>query len=559
MRRNARRPLHRVGRALLAVAAGAGLLAGAGPFTTAQSVRALSPVVSHMTNSRLDAARQASPSSPIDPNGYRTCSNEQLVSEYSNPDSGSAYAAGYADVSKLGGAAVLGLPDGAFSSTTSPGDEVFYAQAVPGPPGPSGDFYYCILGKLHLDYRGQPEFPPSTATFMAYGFVPVTGTVHITQVPGGPPLTVVEYRNRSDPSSDQNQTQPSTDVITAEVSVRLSDVKADGVPLDVGPDCHTIRPLSSPDPVADPENNLVVLTGGSAPGEPTPRIMGLVGSGGAVAGTATIPPFTGCGADGNLDPLIDAAVSGPGNYMKMMLSATCAGIGTQPEQGVCSPGSLKPPNAPLWTISHSGSFTSSATLTMSFPLPGNYLVTCDSEIAGTIGPDPGGLPPRDVLGSFSWTKISNCTGGPAGWSWTVTPTGTVTFAPGYVFGGEAVGDMYGISWSVDGTGPVKGGATGTCSFSFNDQAEQSYPVSGVGPPQFAFVNPSSFEMGSIPGPINGGAVTWLVAQITGGNYCYHSHILGAPAGIFGSAGATSTQVLISAAYQLPPGITITSP
>jgi hypothetical protein len=579
MRRKVRRPLHGMGRSLLAVAVWGGLLAGAGSVTAVQPIRTPS-YVGHTTVLRPATPRQAASSSPIDPTGYKFCSNPQNLppSQAGPPAQGSAYAAGYADASKLGGAAVLGLPDGAFISTTSRGDEVLGpAQNVPGPPGPSGDFYYCILGTFQLDYQGQPEFPPSTATFMANGFIPVTGTIHVTQVPGGAPVTVVEYRNHSD-TNDQNvldaQTQPATVVATAEVFLRLSDVKVDGVPLDVGPDCHTVRPLSSPDPVADPENNLVVLTGGGAPGEPTPLLFDAFTSGGATAGTVAIPPFTGCGIGDNLDPLFDASVSGPGNYMKLMQAPACA-FTVQPANhiGVCAPGSTKPPTAPLWTIGHSGSFTSSAPLTLrpTQTQPGTYLINCDSEIAGTIGPDPGGLPPRDVLGTFAWTKISNCTGPLPGWTWTVTPTGTVTFAPQFAGGGDVSGNLYGISFSMQGTGPPENDngvtVTPTCSFSFTEQTEQNFPARDLTQPQFVFANPSTFEMGLINDPVGNIDSVTLLGQpsppgTAGGNDCFKlTRTLPERGtwGIFGGPPPNNGKIEIFATYHLPGNITITSP
>jgi hypothetical protein len=37
----------------------------------------------------------------------------------------------------------------------------------------------------------------------------------------------------------------------------------------------------------------------------------------------TVPPFTGCGVGENLDPIFNATISGPGNFVKLTQGTLC--------------------------------------------------------------------------------------------------------------------------------------------------------------------------------------------------------------------------------------------
>ncbi|MBC7269927.1 MAG: hypothetical protein H5T76_14660, partial [Streptomyces sp.] len=67
------------------------------------------------------------------------------------------------------------------------------------------------------------------------------------------------------------------------------------------------------------------------PGEP---VVGYqLTSGGPLTGEFTIPAFTGCGTGGeDLDPLLTASVSGPGNYTKQIQGQTCAPLVFNPAE-----------------------------------------------------------------------------------------------------------------------------------------------------------------------------------------------------------------------------------
>ncbi len=83
-----------------------------------------------------------------------------------------------------------------------------------------------------------------------------------------------------------------------EVDVRSANVRVDRVPLDVGPNCHTAA--------ADE----------ARPGRD--RAAYNLFTGGPLSGPLTIPPFTGCGSNGDdLDPLLDGTIAGPGNRLAL--------------------------------------------------------------------------------------------------------------------------------------------------------------------------------------------------------------------------------------------------
>ncbi|MEO3841197.1 DUF6801 domain-containing protein [Streptomyces sp. B22F1] len=149
-------------------------------------------------------------------------------------------------------------------------------------------------GNFYNGTRNVAEFtlPDSEATFLTFGFMPVTGKVEFTNEP----MTIVTEQGSS---IDTNET-------TAGFyqALRVYDVKVNGVPLDVGDDCRTSAPLD------------VVLKGKY----PEYRVF----TGGTLRSLVTVPPFTGCGTGGeDLDPLFTSTLSGPGNYVELKQSPLC--------------------------------------------------------------------------------------------------------------------------------------------------------------------------------------------------------------------------------------------
>ncbi|GGV24555.1 hypothetical protein GCM10010277_04920 [Streptomyces longisporoflavus] len=141
---------------------------------------------------------------------------------------------------------------------------------------------------VEYDHLGLMQLPDTEGTFLTFGFQPTTAKVRFEPEPativniirpGKPPVTKVGYRQH----------------------LRLYDVRVNGVPLDVGPRCRTVRPVETE------------LTG-SYP----------VSEGGLLEGELDIPALGGCGTNGeDLDALLSGAVSGPGNALKIRQGRVC--------------------------------------------------------------------------------------------------------------------------------------------------------------------------------------------------------------------------------------------
>ncbi len=213
------------------------------------------------------------------------------------------YITGYADVAKLGGAVLL----------------------QPRPPLRPGlvnlDFaerHVFAHGKLieyshaALYYQGHRELPPVQATFLAFRFVPVRATLHLTELS---PIRIVSASGVTAPP------YPITVRAITTVSVRISGVSVNGVPLNVGPQCRTATPVT------------LVLIG---KGDNTLPPKGYtVPTGGPLWGAPKIPPFVGCGLSENLDRLLTGTISGPANHVEMTQGKLCGP--SQPSNWVCPP------------------------------------------------------------------------------------------------------------------------------------------------------------------------------------------------------------------------------
>lgn len=133
-------------------------------------------------------------------------------------------------------------------------------------------------------------FPVTHSAVLGFGALPVTADLVMTQplVNGVPTPLVIRSR------VDLHTSRSFPAFVTGPVELRLTNVKVDQVPLDVGPSCRTETPIQ------------LHLVG-------HPRNYNLF-TGGKLAGKVTIPPFTGCGSNGDdLDPLLTGMISGPGN------------------------------------------------------------------------------------------------------------------------------------------------------------------------------------------------------------------------------------------------------
>jgi hypothetical protein len=409
------------------------------------------------TEARLPsrAARLAASSSPLAPapaDGvgspavnlalYRKCANPATYGQ-DQPEAVSTFVAGYSDARKLGNALQVGFPALALAASSSATDGFLATSVVV-----HNRSINCSLVRLHLDYRGSTQLPPLKATLLGFGFAPVTATATLSQV-GSAPLTTVIYQDAGPPSAI-DPAEPFTVVSVARLQLRLTNVAVNGVALDVGPSCLSKGILYTPGNQVAPGE--LELTGGTDLGDPVPSFANAL-SGGAVAGEATIPPFTGCitPSGENLDPLLTASVSGPGNYVRIVAGPECFG-GSQ-----CTAAGL-PQFVPLWTVTHGGNYSASGPLTLAYAGTDGLTITCAHSVVSGEFPDETG-PLRGGLASVLWSGISGCKGSD-GTKWQIAQHGTAFFGPkifGQVVPGQTAGNVDNLAFDLTGEGTGTGG------------------------------------------------------------------------------------------------------
>ncbi len=276
--------------------------------TAAPATLAVVQVISASPTPSASATPSATPSSPSSPppgSGVRApkgCA-EIKVKGTGVPTCG--YITGYSDVAKLYGAALLQSSPSARPALVN----LDFAER------------HVIEHRKHelieystaeLYYHGLHELPPVRATFLAFRFIPVTATLHITELA---PIKIVSVSGIAAPP------YPILVRATTKISIAISDVLVNGVPLDIGPRC---RPASSvPLTLTGRGDNTIPPKGYTVP------------TGGPLTGRLTIPPFVECGVGENLDPLLTGSISGPGNFVKMTQGKLCGP--SQPANWVCPP------------------------------------------------------------------------------------------------------------------------------------------------------------------------------------------------------------------------------
>jgi len=230
----------------------------------------------------------------------------------SAPSPGCAYTTGYADARKLNGAALIqpGLTS----------VDLFVRTVINENPKVN---YFEADNAAELNYHGQRQFPPSTATFLTFGFVPTTATIELMEHG-----TINIFAIGPALPSNCKPHQPCNTIATvsSRLSVRIvpGSVKVNGAPLDVGSNCETGQFDA-------------VLTGTSASKPPYNVVTG-----GPLSGMVNIPPFGHCGVGENLDPIFNAAISGPRNFNLLTQGPVCFLVGGG---GVCPPPKPKPLHA----------------------------------------------------------------------------------------------------------------------------------------------------------------------------------------------------------------------
>lgn len=213
------------------------------------------------------------------------------------------YFTGFSNVNKLNGAMIVNDPRGKPGLATINSDRRLDLN--------TSENYYEQDSLLGI------ELPASHSTFLSFGFVPITADVNF--VAEGP-MTVV---SAGYPSFGI----PQITTVGGYQDLRISNVKVNGVSMNVGSGCHTVKPLN------------VVLAGRQDEGLPDDdgRPDYAIRTGGPlVDNNLVIPPFTGCDThDGdNLDALFTASLSGSGNTLNFVQAPLCSPDGTTPENCV---------------------------------------------------------------------------------------------------------------------------------------------------------------------------------------------------------------------------------
>ncbi|WP_409463750.1 hypothetical protein [Amycolatopsis sp. GA6-003] len=170
---------------------------------------------------------------------------------------------------------------------------------------PQGRFDGALLGLSgRVPLTGKLSIPVTESYFVAFRFMPATATVEL--VPAGDVTGSTQVLTGKDANCKKTQTNLCADSeVTAKVFVKLSNVKVDGKPLDVGPDCRTAQPA---------EVTLKALLPLAFPAPPA-----------KVTTTFTTPPFAGCVGREDLSRLFTGLVSGPGNTLVTDLVLRCVG------------------------------------------------------------------------------------------------------------------------------------------------------------------------------------------------------------------------------------------
>lgn len=227
----------------------------------------------------------------------------------SAPAPGCAYTTGYADARKLKGAALI-----------QPGltaVDLFVRTVLNENPKVN---YFEADNAAELNYHGQREFPPSTATFLTFGFVPTTATIQLIE---HGVINIFAIGPALPSNCKPHQPCDTVATVSSRLSVRIvpGSVKVNGAPLAVGSDCET--------PPFD-----AILKGTSASKPPYNVVTG-----GPLSGMVDIPKFSNCGVGENLDPIFNAAISGSRNFNLLTQGPVCFLVGGG---GTCPPPKPKP-------------------------------------------------------------------------------------------------------------------------------------------------------------------------------------------------------------------------
>jgi hypothetical protein len=249
----------------------------------------------------------------------------------------------------------------------------FYQPPCARPDGSNGqqDFFFqswfFALHELHPT-KSKPNpypdpnraapyglFPDTPVSMLAFGSIPVTATLHLQQPVDREgvvtPLRVYTWQPISGVPPECDPSYLPTilihSLVVGSLNASLSNVEVDGQRVNVGTSCRSVTPLKVSLwglPAQEGQLDYTVGGGGllgqydgahvgSLKGIRLPKLPALGASTGLTfpipkSTGITIPHFTGCGTGGdNLDPLINASVSGPDNPLKALQGpATASGL-----------------------------------------------------------------------------------------------------------------------------------------------------------------------------------------------------------------------------------------
>jgi hypothetical protein len=211
----------------------------------------------------------------------------------SSPEPGCAYTTGYADARKLQGAALL-QPGLTYVS-------LFVRTLIDFDPKVN---YAQFDNAAQLNFHGLHEFPPSTATFLTFGFVPTTASIALIEH-GTINIFAVGPANKTFCKPKQPCATIATVASRLSVKILPGTVNVNGVPLDVGSQCES-APFDA------------IVTGSDESNPPY-----VVTTGGPLTGLVNIPKFSHCGVGEDLDPIFNAAISGPQNFNLLTQGKVC--------------------------------------------------------------------------------------------------------------------------------------------------------------------------------------------------------------------------------------------
>jgi hypothetical protein len=212
-----------------------------------------------------------------------------IIIHHPTPSLGCAWVAGFADVRKLNGASYIGPA------------RISVAVGINLDYNFDGHTYFQEDSAGMLDYRLCHSckllhgLPPVKATFLTFGFMPTTATMQLTEV------------GTVDLFGVGTTSQLSVNYSYAEMSLKISDVRVNGAPLNVSTHCRAERPFT-------------IELYGRADSHPSYSLQ----FGGPLTGDVDIPQFTGCAGGGeNLDKLFNAAIAGPRNFAELTQGTLC--------------------------------------------------------------------------------------------------------------------------------------------------------------------------------------------------------------------------------------------